>query len=517
MPPPNRVRLKGSHCISRSNGDITFTSPNVRPHPIMAKVLVLGAGIAGHTAATLLRRKLPRSHDVVVISPNPDWNWIPSNIWVGVGVMDKSKVLFPLAPIYHKQGIAFRQGRVTALFPEGDTFSSQPFVEYLSATEDGAKQRENFDYLVNATGPKLNFAATKGLGPDAGNTLSVCTADHAAHAAKAFLECVEKMKRGERQTFVVGMGHGTCTCQGAAFEYVFNVEHELRAHGVRQMARIIYLTNEYELGDFGMGGVYIKRGGYVIPSRHFAESLYAERGIEWISRAHVREITKGSLGYETLDGAERELGFDFAMLIPPFRGVDLAAFDRNGQEITSDLLAPNGFMRVDADYSPKEYEAWSPRDWPSTYQNPRYGHLFAAGIAFAPPHAVSRPMKSPKGTPISPAVPRTGMTAGIMGRTVAISIANRVLHGDDAPLHHTPFARMGAACVASAGAGLTRGTAATITLYPIVPDYERYEYGRDLDTTMGEIGLSGHWLKYVLHHMFIYKARCRPLWHLIPE
>ena len=109
------------------------------------------------------------------------------------------------------------------------------------------------------------------------------------------------------------------------------------------------------------------------------------------------------------------------------------------------------------------------------------------------------------------------MTAGIMGRTVAISIANRVLHGDDAPLHHTPFARMGAACVASAGAGLTHGTAATITLYPIVPDYERYEYGRDLDTTMGEIGLSGHWLKYVLHHMFIYKARCRPLWHLIPE
>jgi sulfide:quinone oxidoreductase len=50
----------------------------------MAKVVILGAGISGHTAAQVLRRKLGRGHEVVVVSPNSSWNWIPSNIWVGV-------------------------------------------------------------------------------------------------------------------------------------------------------------------------------------------------------------------------------------------------------------------------------------------------------------------------------------------------------------------------------------------------------------------------------------------------
>ena len=65
----------------------------------MARVVILGAGIAGHVAALHLRRWLPRAHEVVVVSPNADWNWIPSNIWVGVGRMQADEVLIPLRPI----------------------------------------------------------------------------------------------------------------------------------------------------------------------------------------------------------------------------------------------------------------------------------------------------------------------------------------------------------------------------------------------------------------------------------
>ena len=52
-------------------------------------------------------------------------------------------------------------------------------------------------------------------------------------------------------------------------------------------AEIIWITNKYALGDFGMGGMHLKRGGHVVPSNLFTESLFAERGIDWISRAHV--------------------------------------------------------------------------------------------------------------------------------------------------------------------------------------------------------------------------------------
>ena len=35
--------------------------------------------------------------------------------------------------------------------------------------------------------------------------------------------------------------------------------------------------------------------------------------------------------------------------------------------------------------------------------------------------------------------------------------------------------------------------------------------------TTGEIGLAGHWMKHLLHVMFIYKAKGKPGWAMIPE
>ena len=93
-----------------------------------------------------------------------------------------------------------------------------------------------------------------------------------------------------------------------------------------------------------------------------------------------------------------------------------------------------------------------------------------------------------------------------------------MLRGAPHPTATASRAEMGAACVASAGSNPFTGTAASMTVYPVVPDYERYPgYGRDMKRTFGEIGLAGHWIKILLHHMFIYKAKLRPGWPLIPE
>jgi len=127
-------------------------------------------------------------------------------------------------------------------------------------------------------------------------------------------------------------------------------------------------------------------------------------------------------------------------------------------------------------------------------------------------------MSSPNGTPINPTPPRTGMPAGIIGKAVAHSICDMIKKGDDVALHRASMAEMGTACVASTGKGLLDGTAAAMTVYPVVPDYEKYPgTGRDTDYTFGEIGLAGHWIKHILHHMFIWKAKLKPGWTLIPE
>ncbi len=489
----------------------------------MARLVVLGGGVAGHTTATFAAKWLGSEHEVVVVTPNAKWNWIPSNIWVGVGQMTKEEVTFDLAPVYAKAGINYYQAKAVSLNPEGSESSDKPFVtiEYTSADKAGQSENIEYDYIVNATGPKLNFGATPGLGEGSNlgeHTVSVCTADHAVHASEKLSEAIEKMKGGTRQKFLIGTGHGMCTCQGAAFEYIFNIEHELRKAGVRNMADMKWISNESFLGDFGMGGLHMKVGGYVVSSKLFAESLFAERSVDWLIGAHVNKVEPGKVHYELLDGSMGEEEFDFSMLIPPFAGVGLKAYDKAGEDITGTVFAPNGFMKVDADYTPKPYAEWKASDWPRTYQNPTYKNMFAAGIAFAPPHIISKPMKSPNGTPINPTPPRTGMPSGIIGKAVAHSVVDLMTKGDNAHLHEASMAEMGAACVASAGKGVFDGTAAAMTVYPVVPDFEKYPgTGRDTDYTFGEIGLAGHWIKHILHFLFIYKAKLNPGWTLIPE
>ena len=267
----------------------------------MSRVVVLGAGIAGHTAAAFARKWLGRDDTVTVVSPRPEYNWVPSNIWVGVGLLRPAKVTFPLAPVYERAGIEFVQAAAREIHPEGYADTSSAYV--VAEAADGTPSKVPYDFVINATGPALRFDKTEGLGPEAGNSLSVCLPEHAAEAAAALDQEVERMRRGEKRRFLVGVGHGTCTCEGAAFEYIVNLEFELRHRGVRDRAEITWITNEYELGDFGMGGMHLKRSGYITPSSIFNASLFAERGIDWITRAHVQKVERDRVFYEAVDGA----------------------------------------------------------------------------------------------------------------------------------------------------------------------------------------------------------------------
>jgi len=327
------------------------------------------------------------------------------------------------------------------------------------------------------------------------------------------------MRQGRKMRFLIGTGHPAATCQGAAFEYALNVAREIKDLNLTDMAELTWITNEYEIGDFGMGGAFIKRGGYITSTKVFAESVLAEYGIRWIKRAGVTRVEEGRIHYETLDGEKHFQDFDFAMLIPAFSGAGIRAFGRSGQDLTGTLFAPNGFMKVDADYSGKPFEEWSASDWPSVYQNPVYRNIFATGIAFAPPHQISKPLKSPNGTLITPSPPRTGMPSGVTGKIVALNIVDLIRRpGQNELKHQASMGRMGAACIVSAGFGFFRGQAATMTVFPIVPDWEKYpEWGRNLDYTVGEIGLAGHWIKLLLHYLFLHKAKGYPLWWLMPE
>ncbi len=477
----------------------------------MAKIVIAGAGFAGHTAALYLGSALGKDHEITVINMSDRFLFVPSLVWVGVGHMEPEKTRFKLEPVYRKLNIRFLHGKLIEVHPDEN-------YAVAERKEDGQLQRLDYDYLLIATGAKLDFEATPGLGPEKGNTYSICTMGHAIQAKDAYLEAVERMKRREKQVIVVGTGHPRATCQGAAFEYITNIHKDLVKRGLRDRAELIWFSNEPVLGDFGIGGLRTRKGGRVLTSEEFVRNIFEDYDIKWQIGRGVKYVEKGKIYWEDLEGNEGETPYDFAMLLPKFSGMPIKFVDKDGKDITSKMTNSDGFILVDGIYDlPYEKLVKTPEAWPAYYQNPDYPNIFAAGIAFAPPGPISKPHVNPKGTSITPSPPRTGMASGIMGRIVALNIIDLVKKGR--MTHHARMSDMFVVCIASMGDSLWDGAAAVIVVYPIVPDYRRFpnEEGRDLFVCNMEVGLAGAWMKRLIHTTFMYKYQAYPGWKIIPE
>lgn len=477
----------------------------------MASVVIIGAGFAGHTAALYLGDELGKKHKITVVNKYDYFGYVPSWVWVGAGTMSADKTTFPLAPVYKKKRIDFVLGAATEVHPDDQFVVVEP-------GNGSDASRLDYDYLIIATGPKLDFSATPGLGPAHGHTYSICTRDHAIETRDAYGRTVARLEEGERQTMVIGTGHPAATCQGAAFEYITNIHKDLVRRKLRDRVDLIWLSNEREVGDFGVRGIQVKRKGRLVTSEEFIGSVFSEYGITWHVQRGVTKVEPGVIHWEDYNGNLGTTEFDFAMLIPKFAGVSMKYIGADGEDVSEQLVNPAGLVLVDATYG-LDYETLvrSPEAWPGRYQNRTYPNIFAAGIAFAPPGPISQPHVTPNGTAITSAPPRTGMVSGIIGRLVARNVAQMITSGR--MTHHESMTDMPAACIASMGDSLWDGSAATIVMYPVVPDPIRFpnEDGRDLQVAHMEMGLSGAWMKRLLHSTFIYKLQARPGWKIIPE
>ena len=477
----------------------------------MAKVVIIGAGFAGHTAALYLGEALGRDHEITVINRYEYFYYVPSWVWVGIGRMTVDKTRFLLKPVYDKMHVRFVQGAATEVHPD------DRYV-LVEAADDGQQLQIPYDYLLIATGPKLNYEATEGLGPKYGYTQSICTAPHAEASRDAYFAQLERMKKGEKVKFVIGTGHPGATCQGAAFEYITNIHKDLVRRGLRDKADLLWLSNERAVGDFGVRGVFANYKGRLTSSEEFITAAFKEYDINWEVQKGVHKVDANTIYWEDYDGNYGETPYDFAMLIPKFLGVQLKYIGKDGEDVSEKLVNKAGFVLVDGIYGqPYDLLVKNPTSWPELYQNPYYENIFAAGIAFAPPGSISEPHTTPNGTAITAAPPRTGMVSGIIGRVVAKNIIDLVKKGR--MTHSERMTEMAAACIASMGDSLWDGSAATIMIYPVVPDFRRYpnEQGRDLFVTHMEMGLGGAWMKRMIHSTFMYKLQGRPGWKVIPE
>ncbi|MFP4615168.1 MAG: NAD(P)/FAD-dependent oxidoreductase [Thiohalorhabdus sp.] len=320
----------------------------------MAHIVILGAGTGGLPAAYEMREALGKEHEVTLINATDYFQFVPSNPWAAVGWRDREGITFPMRPYLEKHGIGFIAQPVTRIeAPENRLHLA-----------DG--ETVDYDYLVITTGPKLNFEAIEGLGPN-GHTQSVCTIDHADQAWRAYQEFVENPGPA-----VVGAVQGA-SCFGPAYEFAAILHRDLAKRKIRDQVPITFVTSEPYIGHLGLGGVGDSKG--------MLEHEMRQRHINWITNASVTKVEDGTMHVAEHDESgevkkEHELPFSYSMMLPSFVGVDPVA------EVP-DLCNPKGFVKVD------EHQ-----------RSPAYPNIFSAGVCIAIP-----PVES---TPVPTGAPKTG-------------------------------------------------------------------------------------------------------------
>jgi sulfide:quinone oxidoreductase len=332
------------------------------------RIIIIGGSFGGLTVAFDLRRLLPRrDHEIILISRERRFTFIPALPWVAMGQKTINDISFDLEQPLRSKGIEFLESAVTRIDPN----TKRVHV---------GNESHDYDYLVIATGHRSANEAVPGLGPFDGpghSLMSPLETVEARDTWAAFLQDPGPM--------VVGCAPGA-SCLGPAYEFLFEAHHALKMRGLCHKAPIKFVTPEPFLGHFGVGGF-----GNI---RQFMESELEKRDILYHTSAAISRITSNAV--ETSDG--QVFQSRYSLIIPPLAGVR-AIVDSPG------LGNPKGFIPVN-----------------DNYQHGVFENVYVVGVAVAMP-----PVEE---TPVPVNFPKTAHMTEQMAKMAVKNIAAEILGGE---------------------------------------------------------------------------------------
>jgi sulfide:quinone oxidoreductase len=317
----------------------------------MTHVVILGAGIAGVSAAYALKDKLGPNDEVTVVSDKPYFHFVPSNPWVAMGWRERSDIAFPIGPYLESRGIRFIHSGVKRI---------QPDVIQVDL-ENGDVLF--YDYLLIATGATGASDSIPGLAEHTNSVIHVDQAERALAAYRAFVR--------HPGPIVVGAAPGASVL-GPLYEYAFLIDADLKRRNIRERVPITLVTPEPWPGHLGLGGEGASRGAVT--------AALVDTKISVICNARTVRIDRDTIQIEELDAAgnvkqTHSLPYSYSMYWPAFRGVP-------GVGASTALVNERGLVVVD------EY-----------LRNPDYPNVFALGACVAQPLVEKTPV--PVGAPDS--------------------------------------------------------------------------------------------------------------------
>jgi sulfide:quinone oxidoreductase len=350
-------------------------------------IIVLGSNFGGATAALELQRKLKNNATVTVISPNPDFTFIPSLIWVPFGRRKLKDISFPIKPIMEKKGIKFIEDAATRVNPDENTVETRQHGSFT------------YDYLVISTGIQMDFNIVENLHPEKGYIENIVIPKYGERALNKLDELTENPG-----PIVVGATQ-SASCMGAAYEYLFNLDKELRRRKIRDKVTLTWFTPEPFLGHFGIGGI---TGGQTM-----LEMFMKMYNIKWHTNASIERIEKETIYLK--DGTE--LPYKMAMIMPPFIGTE-AMFN------SPKLVDEKGFVVCN-----------------EGYRHVTYKNVYAVGLAVE--------VKAPFACVVPFGVPKTGFPTEVSAKIAVKNIVNDIT--GKKKLVKRDWGKIPAVCVMDAG------------------------------------------------------------------
>lgn len=390
---------------------------------MMARIVIIGGSFGGLTAAFEIKRLLGKKADVTVFCDDDKFVFIPSLPWIAMGSRRAADITLPLRPILERKGITFVHESVKGIDADA-----------LKVITPG--REVPYNYLVIATGPHLAFEEVPGLGPEKGHTECIFTLDQAERTNKAWNRFLENPG-----PVVTGSVQGV-SCFGPPYEYVFEIDTELRKRKIRHRVPIVFVTSEPYIGHFGIGGLR--------NSKRMMEDEFAKRDIKLIVNTAVEEISPDEVRLK--DGTK--IPFRLSMLAPAMKGVPAVAHLGN----------PRGFIPVDG-----------------RYRHTKYKNVFASGVAVA--------IAPPEQTPVPTGVPKTGYMTVRMAKKAAAAIVSDITGGS--PPEEIPIDVL---CLMDMG-----NTAAFMKASPVLPPRQESVFREGVWFRWGKIVFERYFLWKMKH------------------
>lgn len=267
------------------------------------KVLILGAGSGGVSIAARLKKKIA-AKDIGIIEPAQFHFYQPLWTLVGAGLVKKESTKKLMSSVIPK-GIAWVQDSVKAV----DAQAKQVIC--------ASGKEISFDYLVVATGLKLDWTKVKGVEGNLGKN-GLCSIYQYDDAEKT-AEMIQSFKGGDA---IFVMPPVPIKCAGAPQKIMYLAEQIFRKNGVRANSRVTFtVAGKVIFGVPSFAAALTKVADRKKITCKFSHKLVEVKAQEKIAIFEKSiEMTQG--GAVTVTTEQVPLHYDLLHVVPPMSAHD---------------------------------------------------------------------------------------------------------------------------------------------------------------------------------------------------